>query len=178
MKSGLIKLVIAVLLGIIVAIILFAVFHPLGTCDLCGGSRYHAPCLVNRSTGEVVELTVYDPHPKSGGEIAETQQTGTFRFIQGAGALGVRDTSAHTCTVQLSEEGGRMTAHFCGECRELLSKPADSAFVLLDLYDLDAIQAYSVVDGADYAIRDYDVSVRYDADAECLVVAVTGKLLT
>lgn len=32
-------------------------------CALCGDMRYHAPCLVDLSTGKVGELAVYTPTP-------------------------------------------------------------------------------------------------------------------
>ena len=52
-------------------------------CALCGeGMPYHAPCLINLSTGQLGELKVYDSHPSLLGEIApmEMQHTGTLDF--------------------------------------------------------------------------------------------------
>ena len=50
-------------------------------CALCGngsGTSYHAPVLVNLSTGEIGELRVYNPDPHHRNEIAKEQSTGTF----------------------------------------------------------------------------------------------------
>ena len=47
-------------------------------CALCGGGiPYHAPVLVNLSTGEAGEIRVYDPDPRHRYELAEEQSTGT-----------------------------------------------------------------------------------------------------
>ena len=71
-------------------------------CALCGngdGPRYHAPCLVNLSTGEVGEMQVYDHDALRIWEISSTQQTGTFSLPHCAGP-----TAAHTCHVELPRE--------------------------------------------------------------------------
>lgn len=78
------------------------------TCALCGGFRYHAPCLVRLDTGEVGELRVYDPDPTQQGEISDRQQTGTFSFLHCAGLLGTRDTCSHTSSVDLTEKAGKL----------------------------------------------------------------------
>lgn len=52
-------------------------------CALCGsGDRmtYHAPCVLNLSTGEITELRIYLPHPVLVGELAEEQQGGHTDF--------------------------------------------------------------------------------------------------
>ena len=76
-------------------------------CALCGkGMRYHAPCLIDLSTGQMGEMRVYTNHPTKQGELAsaELQETGTFQFQPCAGLVGVRDTCNHTCEVTLPKE--------------------------------------------------------------------------
>lgn len=116
-------------------------------CALCGKGGdpiwYHAPCLVNLSTGEVGELTIYDPHRSLVGEIAKTQQTGTFSLLHCAGLTAARDTCNYTCSVTLPQEQDQMApAFFCLDCRALLAEVAQKGYVLLDLYDLQDITAY------------------------------------
>ena len=41
-------------------------------CSLCDDLSRHAPCIINLSTGEKLELDVYEPHPFLVGEIAES----------------------------------------------------------------------------------------------------------
>lgn len=73
-------------------------------CALCGsGIPYHAPVLVNLSTGEIGEMRVYDPDPRHRYELEEEQSTGTFSFLHIAGLTGYRDTCNHSCCVTLPE---------------------------------------------------------------------------
>ncbi len=152
-------------------------------CALCGsgeGMRYHAPCLVNLSTGEVGEMVVYTQHPHLAGEIApeEQQQTGTFCFFSCAGLHAVRDTCVHTCKVSIPPEniGLMYPGYFCKECRVLLAETEVVGYLLVDLYDLDHIQAYPVRDGEVYTIRDYVVSMAIDRKTDELDVDVQGLL--
>lgn len=132
-------------------------------CALCGeGMPYHAPCLINLSTGQMGELQVYTQHPYLQGEIApmEKQQTGTFNFQPCAGLVAIRDTCSHTCEVTLPAERELMNpALFCRECRELLAGAGLEGYAIIDLHDLDNIQAYPVRKGTYEIIRDYRISV-------------------
>lgn len=145
-------------------------------CALCGeGARYHAPCLVDLASGQAGELTVYTHHPSLPGEIApmEEQQTGKLGFHPCAGLTAVRDTGAHTCQVTLPANKWLMNpAHFCWRCRRLLVKAGFGGYVIVDLYDLDYIQAYPL---RDTVIRDYRISVRKQKDG-VLDLRVTGLL--
>ena len=49
-------------------------------------------------------------------------------------------------------------------------------YALLDLHDLEDIQAYAVEAGAEYTIRDYTVSIYKDKETGGLSVEVTGHL--
>ena len=62
-------------------------------CAICDSIPYHAPALVNLATGEVGELTVYEPHPFKVAELNECQQGGTFSFIYVAGLNGYSNTA-------------------------------------------------------------------------------------
>lgn len=145
-------------------------------CALCGeGIRYHAPCLLDLSTGQMGEMVVYTPHRSIQGEIApmETQKTGTFNYQPCAGLLGVRDTCNHTFKVTLPGKQELMNpALFCQECRQLLAEAGLEGYVIVDLYDLDHIQAYPIQDNV---IRDYRISVTKGADG-ALEPCVTGLL--
>lgn len=150
-------------------------------CTLCGtdgdGLRYHAPCLVNLATGEMGELTAYDPHRTLVGEIAEHQQTGVMCFQPCAGFVAMRDADAHTCRLSIPKSQESIApAYFCRSCRAVLAEATTRGYALLDLYDLDEIQAFPVEDGAVYDIRDYTVSVEWDKDLKKHVIMVQGKL--
>lgn len=147
-------------------------------CALCGqGMLYHAPCLIKLSTGQMGELKVYTDHPSRQGEIApaEMQQTGTFNFQPCADLMAIRDTCTHTCKVTLPEERELMNpVLFCRECRQLLAEAGLEGYVIVDLHDLNSIQAYPVQREGIKVIREYRVSV--SSRNGILDVCVTGLL--
>ena len=52
-------------------------------CCLCSSFRYHAPCLIDLETGELIELDLYFPHPPLVAEISDFQpEQGTFSFVR------------------------------------------------------------------------------------------------
>lgn len=148
-------------------------------CALCSeGVPYHAPCLVNLSTGQMGELTVYTHHPFLQGEIApmEKQQTGTFRFLPCAGLTAVQDT-CYSCQVILPKEKELMNpALFCKACRQLLAGGGLEGYVIVDLYDLNHIRIYPVREGGCEVIRDYRVSVS-SKQGTAPVVCVEGIVI-
>ena len=52
--------------------------------SICDDLSRHGLCIINLSTGEKLELEIYEPHHFLVGEIAEEQPGGYFRFIRGA----------------------------------------------------------------------------------------------
>lgn len=151
-------------------------------CALCGsgsGISYHAPVVVNLSTGESGELRVYDPDPYRRNEIAEEQSTGTFSFLYVAGIMGYRDTCDHSSHVTLPKdrEWTRIDpALFCHDCRALLADAATEGYILADLYNSSDITIYAIKDGAKYTIRDYDISISAQEEPDGLSIHVTSLL--
>lgn len=151
-------------------------------CVLCGngiGVSYHAPVVVNLSTGENGELRVYDPDPRQRNELAEEQSTGTFSFLNVAGLMGYRDTCNHSSHVTLPKEREWMPiapSFFCRNCRTLLADTATTGYILVDLYNPDKITTYAIENGAEYSIRDYAVSISIQNELNCLSIDVTGLL--
>ena len=85
-------------------------------CSLCAGLPCHAPCIINLSTGEMLELAVYEPHPFIAGELAEEQQSETFSFVRGAGVEGYR-LSGESITITIPMVADAMEEkHFCNTC--------------------------------------------------------------
>ena len=83
----------------------------------------------------------------------------------------------HTNIAHIGEEVGKIApALFCHDCRALLADTATEGYVLLDMYDLENIQAFAVEAGAGYTIRDYTVSIYKDKETRSLKVEVTGHL--
>ena len=149
-------------------------------CSLCEygeAMTYHAPVLVNLSTGEVGEMRVYKSE-KYGDtlELAPIQQTGTFAFVKCAGLTGQQDTCSHTFKIDIPREIETMNiGRFCCDCRVLLAETNNSGFAIVDCFDLGNMKAYNIENGAEYAIRDYTVSVNEETHNDQLSVTVCGN---
>lgn len=150
-------------------------------CSLCEdgkGVRYHAPALINLSTGAVWELEIYDNDPRRPWEIAEEQQwnDGVFRFLDGNAAMSWSSVD-HINIATIGDDLGKFDpTHFCHDCRALLAETATKGYALLDLYNLENIQAFTVEDGKEYTIRDYTVSIYKNKDTDELNIEVNGHL--
>ena len=149
-------------------------------CSLCeyGKARtYHAPALVNLSTGEVGEMRIYKSQKdRDTLEIATIQQTGTFAFVKCAGLTGQLDTCASTFRVEIPEKTGAMNMKFfCRNCRAKIAKMTNEGFVVADLLDLDNIEIYAMDEGSEFTIRDYIVTMNWDSYLDCLAVEVVGQ---
>ena len=132
-------------------------------CALCKnqeGKKIHAPCIVNLSTGEAAELSVYEPHPTDIGEVTPELKKGYFSICYDAGASIIRKQENELCEATLPKEEEMIDpGHFCFECRRVLSDIDKDGYVIADLYDPQNITVYEVWDGAKYEIRDYLVTV-------------------
>lgn len=150
-------------------------------CAICedgNGNRYHAPVLVNLSTGVLRELEIYDRDPRRPWEVAEEQRWDdwVFTFIDGNATMSW-SSEDHTNIAHIGEEIGKIApALFCHDCRALLADTATEGYVLLDMYDLENIQAFVVANGAEHTIRDYSVPIYKDKENGGLEVGVTGHL--
>ena len=150
-------------------------------CSVCeegNGNRYHAPVLVNLSAGTMRELEIYDRDPRRPWEVAEEQRWDdwVFTFIDGNATMSW-SSEDHKNIAHIGEKTGKIDpALFCHDCRALLSDTAMEGYALLDLYDLENIQAFAVEKGAEYIIRDYTVSINKDQEKGGLKVEVTGHL--
>lgn len=145
-------------------------------CALCDHIKCHAPCLVNLSTGEVGEVTIYEPHRKKVGEVAEEQEGGTLGIFY---AAGVQVTSlAPPWTAELSVPAVKTQlkkSQFCNSCRKLL-RDMPGGYVLADLYAPDSPAIYPIQDGQIYNIRCYQVSIEEKFAANEFRVIVAGLL--
>lgn len=150
-------------------------------CSICedgNGNRHHAPVLVNLSTGTVRELEIYDNDPTRPWEVAEKQRWDdwVFTFIDGNATMSWSSVD-QTNIARIGDDLGKLDpALFCHDCRALLAETASEGYVLLDMYDLENIQAFVIEDGAEYTIRDYTVAIYKDMENGGLSVEVTGHL--
>lgn len=150
-------------------------------CAICedgNGNRHHAPVLVNLSTGTMRELEIYDRDPRRPWEVAEEQRWDdwVFTFIDGNATMSW-SSEDHKNIAHIGDDLGKLDpALFCHDCRALLTETASEGYVLLDMYDLEHIQAFVIEDGEEHSIRDYTVSIYKDKENDGLKVEVTGHL--
>lgn len=128
-------------------------------CSLCDSFPRHAPCILKLSTGELVELEIYDPHPNKVAEIAEEQPGGYFSFVRGAGLDGHMIAAEYLkATIPMKSE--RMNKeHFCNDCRELLNDYKRFGYVLADVRAPEDSVLYPIKEGTSFSIRCYDVEI-------------------
>lgn len=156
------------------------------SCAICSNSRgptFHAPCLLDLSTGNLAELTIYEPSCLYSGELSENQSLdhSVITFTANGDPLFIdRLKDIQRCVTYLpGEEGEPMNpVHYCRNYRTILARAATTGYVLLDLYHLDEIEAYPIEEGAEYNIRIYSVSVTRDLENNHLIVTNIGHLFT
>ena len=145
-------------------------------CSLCDDLSCHALCIINLSTGEKLELDVYEPHPFLVGEIAEEQRGGYFSIVRGAGVEGYK-LGAESVIITIPDKADKMDQHFfCNTCRELLSDHTNSGYVLIDLKDTAAPVIYGIDTDASYSFRCYDITIQELMEDNKYEITVTGTL--
>lgn len=169
---------------VILSIALLVILSACGTnqsrepdpCSLCDNLPCHAPCIINLGTGENLELSVYELHPFTAGELAEEQRTGYFCFIQGAGISGHKLGGKSVTVTIPTESKGLSRQYFCTTCLDLLASYANQGYVLADLKNPKNPIIYSICKGSSFSFRCYDISVQKSSDTEGFVVTIIGTL--
>lgn len=143
-------------------------------CSLCDNLSCHAPCIINLITGEILELSVYEPHPFTAGELAKEQRTGYFSFIQGAGISGHKLGGKSVTVTIPTKSKGLSRQYFCTTCLDLLASYATQGYVLADLKNPKNPIIYSICEGSSFSFRCYDITVQKHKDTKEFVVTIIG----
>jgi hypothetical protein len=86
-------------------------------CCLCNSFRYHAPCLIDLETGEMIELSVYEPHATKAGELAEEQpKIDTFSFIRLGNVTGTKMIGSRTIEINVPAADQTKNPALCENC--------------------------------------------------------------
>ncbi len=144
-------------------------------CYICEGMPYHAPCIIDLSTGHIVELSVYDNDPIDQGELAQVQTTGHISFTMCGDMLAIVDAGNHTQISLPTNPKSMNTNLFCEACQQATLSIPNHGIVLADLYDIDHIRYYTIEEGTEYSFRDYAISIEQRNDTNELVISVYGK---
>ena len=152
--------VIAVILILICLITILPAPNPT-RCAICESIPYHAPALVNLATGEVGELSVYEPHPFKVAELNPYQQGGTFSFIYAAGLNGYSDTANWETHITIPiNENEYEEKYFCKACRKLISGHTENDFLLLDLRNPENFSILPLDSDVVHTVRCYEIQTR------------------
>ncbi|MBR4290634.1 MAG: hypothetical protein IKT52_08340 [Oscillospiraceae bacterium] len=145
-------------------------------CSLCNDLPRHAPCIINLSTGEKLELDVYEPHPFLVGEIAEEQRGGYFSFVRGAGVEGYK-LGAKSVTITIPVKSDRLDQQcFCNNCRELLADYKNQGYALVDLKDAENPVVYAINTDTKATFRCYEISVQKIKEDGKYEITIIGTL--
>lgn len=145
-------------------------------CSLCDDLPRHAPCIINLSTGELLELDVYEPHPFLVGEIAEEQRGGYFSFVRGTGVEGYK-LGAESVKITIPVKADRLDQqYFCNHCRELLADYTNQGYALVDLKDTESPVAYAINADTKAAFRCYEISVQEIKEDGKYEISIIGTL--
>lgn len=143
-------------------------------CSLCDSFPRHAPCILKLSTGELVELEIYDPHPYKVAEIAEEQPGGYFSFVRGAGLDGHMVAAEYlTATIPIRSESMNKE-YFCTSCRSLLDDYKRCGYVLADVRDPEASVLYPIEEGTSFSLRCYEVEIGKNEEDDSYELMIRG----
>lgn len=146
-------------------------------CSMCDDLPRHAPCIINLSTGELLELDVYEPHPFLVGEIAEEQRGGYFSFVRGAGVEGYK-LGAESVTITIPARSDKLDRnYFCNSCRELLADYEKDGYILVDLKNTEQPTIYRIEDGVSFSLRCYEVAVQNLDETSEYEISVIGTYI-
>ena len=148
--------------------------HEPERCSLCDSFPRHAPCILKLSTGELVELVIYDPHPYKVAELAEEQPGGYFSFVRGAGLEGHMVAAEYlTATIPVKTEHMNKE-YFCSDCRELLDDYKRCGYVLADVRDPEVSVLYPIEEGTSFSLRCYEVEIEKNVEDDKYELTVRG----
>ena len=168
---------IAVILILIYVITILPASEP-ERCAICDSIPIHAPALVSLATGEVGELTVYEPHPFKVAELNPYQQGGTFSFIYVAGINGYSDTANWETHITIpTNENEYEEKFFCKACRERIAGHTDKGFLLLDLRTPESFGILSIDSMQMQSVRCYEIQTKQDLDEIEIIVHGTLEIV-
>ena len=189
LKNGIRKMVYVLktwqkILSVILAVILIGVAvlyfnRDQKECCICNSFRYHAPCLIDLESGDLIELDLYFPHETLVAELADPQpEQGTFSFVKLGDVSGYRDTAQERIEVEIPADKASNPA-LCKECKKKLSAFNTDRYVLADLYaKLDERENHKLIpiaDGMNMNLRCYTISANSTQDG-ALKLIVQGNL--
>ena len=146
-------------------------------CCICNSFRYHAPCLVDLETGEMIELALYEPHATKVGELAEDQpEIDTFSFVRLGNVTGTKLTDSKIIEIEVPCADTTRNPALCKDCRELLQEEYTGRYALADLYNMESKMLIPIEDSTEMVLRCYEVTMSQNEKKDSIAVVIQGIL--
>ena len=148
-------------------------------CCLCDSFRYHAPCLIDLETGDLIELDLYFPHETKVGELAEIQpDMSTFSFVHLGNITGTKLTDSKVIEFGVPIADKTNNPALCKDCRELLQAGYKGRYVLADLYDMEIKGLIPIAPNTTIDLRCYEITMVENTEKNEIAVTIQGTLNT
>ena len=145
-------------------------------CCLCNSFRFHAPCLVDLETGEMIELDLYFPNETLVAELADPQpEMGTFSFVSLGDVKGTKLTDSKTIEIAVPVSEQTANPMLCKDCRKQVGGTFVGRYVLADLYDKDEKTLILIRADLSMVLRCYKISAT-EKESGILNVVIQGVL--
>lgn len=130
-------------------------------CCLCSSFRYHAPCLIDLETGEMIELDLYFPHPTKVAELADPQpKMETFSFVILGDVKGTKLTDSKIIELDVPVSEKTTNPALCQNCRKQLGGLIVERYVLADLYDKEEKTLIPIGSDLSMVLRCYEITAK------------------
>lgn len=145
-------------------------------CCLCDSFRYHALCLIDLETGELIELDLYFPHPTLVAELSGFQpEQGTFSFVRLGNVSGTKLTDSKIIEIHIPNESTYNPA-LCSDCKKQLPFGYTSRYIFADLYDKEEKRIMPIKAGTAFSLRCYEITIEKNTEKGGISVAIQGTL--
>ena len=146
-------------------------------CCLCDSFRYHAPCLIDLETGDLIELDLYFPHETKVAELASSQpKMETFMFVHLGNITGTKLTDSKVIEFGVPIADKTNNPALCKDCRELLQAGYKGRYVLADLYDMEIKELIPIVANTSIDLRCYEITMVENTEKNEINVTIQGTL--
>lgn len=145
-------------------------------CCLCSSFRYHAPCLIDLETGDLIELDLYFPDDELVAELENPQpEIDTFSFVKLGNVSGTKLTGNKTIELHIPNDKTPFPS-LCKECKEQLPFGYTNRYVFADLYGMEEKFLIPIAESTTISFRCYDLSMEEDIEKGGISVVIQGTL--
>ena len=146
-------------------------------CCLCSSFRYHAPCLIDLETGDLIELDLYFPDDKLVAELESPQPEmgAIFSFVSLGNVSGTKLTDSKTIEIHIPNDKTYNPA-LCSDCRKQLPFGYTSRYIFADLYDKEEKRIMPIKAGTAFSLRCYEITIEKNTEKGGISVAIQGTL--